>query len=191
MQLAIKSTRERQVAEVADRHARDAFFGGVLEQRAQNRLVLRAVDARQHREKFRSAKIRRKVELGQQLDGHIHPRGSEGDKLFTQLPGPVEGDGQKRLVRAVFDDCWRNKVEYAAFRHSGALRFHLRKRFAAQGIERARADGKATVECDGAMRHRKGRAAGFPEARFDLFRGDGAAARRLGHCAGDGHAVAA
>ena len=34
------------------------------------------------------------------------------------------------------------------------------------------------------------RAAGFLEARFDLFRGDGAAARRLGHCAGDGHAVA-
>lgn len=31
VQLAIKSTRERQVAEVADRHARDAFFGGVLE----------------------------------------------------------------------------------------------------------------------------------------------------------------
>ena len=83
MERCIKSTRERQVAEVADRHARDAFFGGVLEQRAQNRLVLRAVDARQHREKFRLTEIRRKVKLGQQLDGHIHSRGDEGDKLFA------------------------------------------------------------------------------------------------------------
>ena len=190
MQLAIKSTRERQVAEVADRHARDAFFGGVLEQRAQNRLVLRAVDARQHREKFGSAEMWRKVKLRQQFDGHIHPRGSERDQFLAQLLGPVEGDGQKRLVRAVFDRFGQDKVEYAAFRHGGALRFHLRERFAAQGVERARADGEATVECDGAMRHRKGRAAGFLEARFDLFRGDGAAARRLGHCAGDGHAVA-
>ena len=132
----------------------------------------------------------RKVKLRQQFDGHIHPRGSECDQFLTQLLGPVEGDGQKRLVRAVFDDCWRNKVEYAAFRHGGALRFHLRERFAAQGIERARADGEATVECDGALRRRKCRAAGFPEARFDLFRGDGAAARRLGHCAGDGHSMA-
>ena len=102
----------------------------------------------------------------------------------------MEGDGQKRLVRAVFDRFGQDKVEYAAFRHSGALRFHLRKRFAAQGIERARADGKAAVECDGALCCRKCRAAGFPEARFDLFRGDGAAARRLGHCAGDGHSMA-
>ena len=133
----------------------------------------------------------RKVKLRQQFDGHIHPRGSERDQFLTQLLGPVEGDGQKRLVRAVFDDCWRNKVEYATFRHGGALRFHLRKRFAAQGVERARADGEATVECDGALRRRKRRAAGFPEARFDLFRGDGAAARRLGNCAGDGYAVAA
>ena len=132
----------------------------------------------------------RKVELGQQLDRHIHPRGSECDQFLTQLLGPVEGDGQKRLVRVVFDRFGRDKVEYAACRHSGALRFHLRKRFAAQGVERARADGEATVECDGALRRRKRRAAGFLEARFDLFRGDGAAARRLGHCAGDGHAVA-
>ena len=102
----------------------------------------------------------------------------------------MEGDGQKRLVRAVFDRFGQDKVEYAAFRHGGALRFHLRERFAAQGVERARADGEATVECDGALRRRKRRAAGFLEARFDLFRGDGAAARRLGHCAGDGHAVA-
>ena len=63
VQLAIKSTRERQMAEVGERHARDAFFGGVLEQRAQNRLVLRAVDARQHRKKFRLTEIRRKVKL--------------------------------------------------------------------------------------------------------------------------------
>ena len=179
------------MAEVGERHARDAFFGGVLEQRAQNRLVLRAVDARQHREKFGSAEMWRKVELGQQLDRHIHPRGSERDKLFAQLLGPVEGDGQKRLVRVVFDRFGRDKVEYAAFRHGGALRFHLHERFAAQGIERTCADGETAVECDGALRRRKCRAAGFPEARFDLFRGDGAAARRLGHCAGDGHTVAA
>ena len=178
------------MAEVGERHAHDAFFGGVLEQRAQNRLVLCAVDARQHREKFGSVEIRRKVKLRQQFDGHIHPRGSERDQFLTQLLGPVEGDGQKRLVRVVFDRFGRDKVEYAAFRHGGALRFHLRKRFAAQGVERARADGEATVECDGALRRRKRRAAGFLEARFDLFRGDGAAARRLGHCAGDGHAVA-
>ena len=57
VQRCIESARERQVAEVADRHARDAFFGGVLEQRAQNRLVLRAVDTRQHREKFGSAEM--------------------------------------------------------------------------------------------------------------------------------------
>ena len=102
----------------------------------------------------------------------------------------MEGDGQKRLVRAVFDRFGQDKVEYTAFRHSGALRFHLRKRFAAQGIERTCADSETAVECDGALRHRKRRAAGFPEARFDLFRGDGAAARRLGHCAGDGHSMA-
>ena len=179
------------MAEVADRHARDAFFGGVLEQRAQNRLVLRAVDARQHREKFRSAAIGRKIKLGQQLDGEIDARGGESNEFLAQLRGAVERNRQQRFLRAVFDDCWRNKVEYAAFRHSGALRFHLRKRFAAQGVERARADGETAVECDGALRRRKCRAAGFPEARFDLFRGDGAAARRLGHCAGDGHAVAA
>ena len=71
------------MAEVGERHARDAFFGGVLEQRAQNRLVLRAVDARQDSKKFRLTEIRRKVELGQQLDRHIHPRGDEGDKLFA------------------------------------------------------------------------------------------------------------
>ena len=121
----------------------------------------------------------RKGELGQQLDRHIHPRGSECDQFLAQLLGPVEGDGQKRLVRVVFDRFGRDKVEYAAFRHSGALRFHLRERFAAQGIERARADGEATVECDGALRRRKCRAAGFPEARFDLFRGDGAPPRAL------------
>ena len=103
----------------------------------------------------------------------------------------MEGDGQQRLVRAVFDRFRRDKAERAALGHSGALRFHLRKRFAAQGIERTCADGETAVECDGALRRRKCRAAGFPEARFDLFRGDGAAARRLGHCAGDGHAVAA
>ena len=178
------------MAEVGERHARDAFFGGVLEQRAQNRLVLRAVDARQHREKFRLTEIRRKVKLRQQLDRHIHPCGGERNEFIAQLLGPVEGDGQKRLVRAVFDRFRRDKVERAACRHSGALRFHLRKRFAAQGVERARADGETAVECDGALRRRKCRAAGFPEARFDLFRGDGAAARRLGHCAGDGHSMA-
>ena len=83
MERCIESAHEREMAEVGERHARDAFFGGVLEQRAQNRLVLRAVDARQHREKFGSAEMWRKVKLGQQLDGHIHSRGDEGDKLFA------------------------------------------------------------------------------------------------------------
>lgn len=82
----------------------------------------------------------------------------------------------------------RTKSNTRRFGHSGALRFHLRNRFAAQGIERTCADSETTVECDGALRRRKCRAAGFPEARFDLFRGDGAAARRLGNCAGGGHA---
>ena len=71
------------MAEVADRHARDAFFGGVLEQRAQNRLVLCAVDARQEREKLRPAAIGCKVELGKQLDGEIDARGGESDELLA------------------------------------------------------------------------------------------------------------
>ena len=178
------------MAEVGDRHARGALFDAVFEQRAQHRLVLCAVDARQEREKIRPATIGCKVKLRQQLDGEIDARGGESDELLAQLRGAVERNRQKRLVRAVFDRFRRDKVERAACRHSGAQRFHLRERLAAQRVERARADGEAVVQRDRAEIDRKRRAAGLFEACFDLFRGDGAAARRLGHCAGDGHAVA-
>ena len=108
--------------------------------------------------------------------------------VYDRLTGDVDYDRRAERLLALFARHRRRPdtlLDLACGTGSLALRF------AAQGIERTCADGETAVECDGALRHRKCRAAGFPEARFDLFRGDGAAARRLGNCAGDGHAVAA
>ena len=57
------------MAEVADDRARRAVFRRAREQRAQNRLVLRAVDARQYGEKFRLRRAGRGRSLRQQLNG--------------------------------------------------------------------------------------------------------------------------